>query len=676
MKIVFVSGVELGRHALRGILECGVLDGKKHSLTAIFSLSPKKESETVGFRPFDDLADSAGSPLHKIAKMNSRRGLELLEEADPDIIFVIGWSELVGPEILDMPKRLRNRRHRHGATWGCVGMHPTLLPVGRGRAPLPWTIIKGFKQGAVSMFYLEEEADTGDIIAQREYSIGPRDDVGVVYGTVAQLHYEICKETLPLLVRGKAARIPQDALAKMRGVQPCYWEKRTPADGVIDWTCSAEQVRDWVRALTKPYPGAFTDIWGGRRTFVWRANLLDNEPHELEPGRMLSIQGDGVVVACGTGRVVLTEVQPDGETSSMAGAELGRRLLGEGAAGARLAPCLRPRKDLRVLAIGPHPDDIELGCAATLMRLIDEFDADCFYVVMSHEQATRNLDNRRAEAVRAAIRLGIPIDEDLRDPNAAAFKDLEFLMRWLVCERQCRLLRKRVGGRSCEPPRSYPVLRGSNPRDTVYHVTIENFHDTLFPDQWRRIQERLLEIGTAIQPNLVLVGTRDDAHQDHVTTTECADREFRRGESRWYYEVLQFDARPFIPSLFVDVEGRTVWAREVKAQDSEDEDWVRSNPLGEAVPADWLDLFDRVSNPVPVDQRGNPVDPDKARYWVHFKQGGYYERKADLLAECFRSQRHRLYFEPQRVIGSMASRGMQCGLNVKYAEAYQARISI
>jgi len=221
----------------------------------------------------------------------------------------------------------------------------------------------------------------------------------------------------------------------------------------------------------------------------------------------------------------------------------------------------------------------------------------------------------------------------------------------------------------------------------VSHITIENFNDTLFPRSWESIQNRLKEIRDAVRPDLVLLPTIDDAHQDHVTTTECANREFRGGESRWYYEILQFDEKIFIPGLFVDVGASTVWAREVDVRgESEageaDRIWFEENSLGklgDLVPPDRLGAVasQYTTNPVAVNDSGDVVhDEQKARYRVYFKQGTYGERKADLLVECFRSQRHRIYFDPALVLGNMAGRGMQCGLKVRYAEAYQARISV
>ncbi len=321
MNVGFVSGVNLGRRALLGLLDSGEFDSSRANLAGVFSLSAEKEARTVGFVPFDDMARTHGFPLHKVRRMNSPESLSILRKAQPDTIFVIGWSELVGPEILDLPGQRLGLAQRHGPTHGCIGMHPTMLPVGRGRAPLPWTVIKGYRRSGVSMFYLEEGPDTGDIIAQREYCIEPEDDIADVYEKVAQLHYDIAKETFPLLVAGTAARVTQDSLAKMRGVRPSVWEKRTPEDGRIHWNSSARDVVNWIRALTRPYPGGFTE-WQGHRLFVWRAKLLDEEPSQFGPGQALGIDSGGLVVACAVGRVVLYEVQLVGG-DVMSGAEFG-----------------------------------------------------------------------------------------------------------------------------------------------------------------------------------------------------------------------------------------------------------------------------------------------------------------------------------------------------------------
>lgn len=278
------------------------------------SAKSEKEPRTVGFVPFDELADKYRFDLYKVRKMNCQASLERLRATDPDFIIVIGWSELVGPEILDLPRIVRGAQDRHGPGYGCVGMHPTLLPEGRGRAPIPWSIIRGLSRSGVSIFYLEEGADEGDIIAQRDFSIEWADDAQSIYDRVAAIHYRMMTETIPSLLDGTAPRIPQADLAKRRGFVPTYWTKREPKDGIIDWNTPAPTVYNWIRAQTKPYPGAFTYL-NGRKLIVWRASLHDCDAVDA-PGTALGVEADCLVVSCAQGSIHLQSVEPEGFTET------------------------------------------------------------------------------------------------------------------------------------------------------------------------------------------------------------------------------------------------------------------------------------------------------------------------------------------------------------------------
>jgi methionyl-tRNA formyltransferase len=300
MNLVFVSGVQLGRDALEGILDSGVIEKGQASMKAIFSLDEARARRTVGFIPFDDLAKRFGCPLHKVKKIRHPKNVQLLRDIEPDIIFIIGWSELASTEILDIPKMKHHSDERHAATHGCIGMHPTPLPIGRGRAPIPWAIIKGFTKSAVTMFYLEEEADAGNIIAQREFEITFEDDAQTIYDKVARLHYEIMKEMIPLLVAGTAPSIPQDSSKAM------WWPKRTPDDGIIDWTKNSKELYNWVRALTHPYPGAFT-FYQEKKLFIWKVI-----PLSACAGEIIEVTPEGIVVNTG-GNLLIKKVQIEGE---------------------------------------------------------------------------------------------------------------------------------------------------------------------------------------------------------------------------------------------------------------------------------------------------------------------------------------------------------------------------
>jgi len=305
MDIIFISGVQLGRYALKGIIDSEAFRSGEAIVKAIFGLAEEKASRTSGYRTFDDLAYSAGAPLHRVASIKTEAMIEQIRDYAPDLICIIGWSELAPSVLLDIPKEKHGSKQRHDVTHGCIGMHPTLLPQGRGRAPIPWAIIKGLKKSGVTMFYLEEEADAGDIIAQREFQIDIEDDASTVYVKVASLHYELMRDNLPLLVRGIAPRVPQDPS------KVTIWKKRTPKGGVIDWNKSQMDQYNWIRALTHPYPGAFT-FWRDRKVTIWKASL-DQRAVSVGPGTIVDVMDAGVVVACTDGALILKRLQLEDE---------------------------------------------------------------------------------------------------------------------------------------------------------------------------------------------------------------------------------------------------------------------------------------------------------------------------------------------------------------------------
>jgi len=302
MDIIFISAVTLGAYALQGLIASDAYSNGNAVIKAIYSLDDTKASQTSGYQIFDDLAERVGAPLHKVRSIKADDVIAHIRKYDPDFIFIIGWSELAPSQLLDIPKIKHGAICRHSNYHGCIGIHPTLLPQGRGRAPIPWAIIKGLTKSGVTMFYLEEEADAGDIIAQREFDILLEDDATNVYAKVAGLHYELCRDILPLLTHGTASRRSQDPH------HATVWPKRKPENGAIDWMKSSVEIYNWIRALTHPYPGAFT-FWGKQKLTIWKACLDSHTNMAASPGTIIDTSDKGIRVACVDGSVILTQIQ-------------------------------------------------------------------------------------------------------------------------------------------------------------------------------------------------------------------------------------------------------------------------------------------------------------------------------------------------------------------------------
>jgi len=204
---------------------------------------------------------------------------------------------------------------------GGVGFHPTLLPEGRGRAPVAWTILLGAR-AAANLFYLTDEPDAGDIIVQREVPVRPDDYSEDLIERTNRVLAETILDLAPRIRAGDIPRTPQDQS------KATYYPKRTPADGLIDWSATTEQIYRLIRAAGRPYPGAFTHF-GQRKLIIWRGQPADMpvSAGSVEPGRVLTMTpASGVLVATGNGSIWMTETQLEGGDRALEVLEVGARL--------------------------------------------------------------------------------------------------------------------------------------------------------------------------------------------------------------------------------------------------------------------------------------------------------------------------------------------------------------
>jgi methionyl-tRNA formyltransferase len=184
-----------------------------------------------------------------------------------------------------------------------IGFHPAALPANRGRHPIIWALALGLESTASTFFFMNEEADSGDIVSQRAITIGSHDDAASLYEKITRCALEQIDEFVPRLIAGTIERRSQD------GTRANVWRKRGRDDGRIDWRMSARSIRNLVRALTRPYPGAhFTR--GGAEIKVWRVDIVPGTPANCEPGKVLSISDEGAVIACGSDGILLASIEP------------------------------------------------------------------------------------------------------------------------------------------------------------------------------------------------------------------------------------------------------------------------------------------------------------------------------------------------------------------------------
>jgi methionyl-tRNA formyltransferase len=281
MRVVFVTHNELGLACLEELADLGA------DLRAVYT-RPERE-EIADQTDLAAFADGRDVPLHRVESVNTDAVKTELNEYDPELLFVVGWSRLVDREVLEVP------------SVAALGMHPAPLPRGRGRAPLAWSIIRGLDETALSLFHLVEAADAGDLVGREPLPIDVEDDAGSLYGKMVAAGRTLIRSHYPEFESGEVPRTPQDDSAAT------WWPKREPHHGLIDWTRTPGEVYDWIRGQTRPYPGAFSYL-DGRKVTVWAANPPDGDTAFVAPGEIAYREGDALGVGAWEGVVELTEL--------------------------------------------------------------------------------------------------------------------------------------------------------------------------------------------------------------------------------------------------------------------------------------------------------------------------------------------------------------------------------
>lgn len=244
---------------------------------------------------FDSVAEKAARlniPVYAPDDINHPLWRDRIAALKPDIIFSFYYRHMVKPEILNIPPL------------GCLNLHGSLLPAYRGRCPVNWVLVNGEAETGMTLHYMTPKPDNGDIAAQHKVSISEDDTASTLFAKLTSVSAALLDEALPLLKAGKLPRQPQDHS------KATYFGGRRPADGEIDWRKSAREIYNLVRAVTHPYPGAFTFL-GGRRLLIWQASVVSRQAEKEQPGEILSL--NPLVVAAGGQAVEIKQLQPEGE---------------------------------------------------------------------------------------------------------------------------------------------------------------------------------------------------------------------------------------------------------------------------------------------------------------------------------------------------------------------------
>jgi methionyl-tRNA formyltransferase len=291
LRIVCIGCVEFSYVAVAHLLQQSGIE-----ITGIVTRSAS--AYNADFRSLEPLAIETGIPCFLADAGDQDELGEWLRRQAPEVAICLGWSELLKGEILRIPPM------------GIIGYHPSALPRNRGRHPIVWTLALGLSETASTFFFMDEGADSGEIIDQRPVPVDFRDDARSLYEKLLAVALVQLEDLALALSQGRPRSVPQDH------TQANYWRRRSKLDGLIDWRMSAESIYNLVRALTRPYVGAHC-LFAGEEVKIWRVEPCADGPAHLEPGKVIKMHGSELVVRSGEGSIRIIEheflrVPPEG----------------------------------------------------------------------------------------------------------------------------------------------------------------------------------------------------------------------------------------------------------------------------------------------------------------------------------------------------------------------------
>lgn len=282
MRTVVFAYSSFGAMGVRALLRNG------YELAKVFTHEDDPQ-ENIWFESVVEVCRKEGVPFATPEKVNAPELIAQVRELKPEIMFSFYYRKMLSPELLGIPPR------------GALNLHGSLLPKFRGRCPVNWVLIKGEKKTGVTLHYMVEKPDAGDIVGSAEVWIAKEDTAKTLSEKMVAAGDKLLDKLLPLIKTGKAPRTPMDIS------QGSYFGGRKPEDGKIDWTDSAWNIYNLVRAVTRPFPGAFCEFAGEKMLIWWAA------PDESAPGILLSgemeIDEDRLLVGAKFGALRLEEIE-------------------------------------------------------------------------------------------------------------------------------------------------------------------------------------------------------------------------------------------------------------------------------------------------------------------------------------------------------------------------------
>lgn len=287
MRILFMGTPTFAVASLRHLVEDG------HDVCGVFTKpdKPKNRGMKLQFSPIKEYAVEQGISVFQPLKVKNAETMEVVKSLAPELIVVAAYGKILPGELLNFPR------------YGSINVHSSLLPTYRGAAPINWAILNGEKETGVSIMYMTQEVDAGDVICTVKTAIEPEENALELTERLALLGAQALSDTIPTLADGTACRTPQDE--QKQTYAPMLSRQLSP----IDWAKSAQKIHDQVRGLI-PWPCAAAELAG--KSFKVYHTVIDEET-SAAPGTVVFADERGIGVACGDGQILrILELQEAG----------------------------------------------------------------------------------------------------------------------------------------------------------------------------------------------------------------------------------------------------------------------------------------------------------------------------------------------------------------------------
>ena len=287
MKVVFMGTPEFAVPTLQALID-------HHQVAAVVTQPDRQRGrgKKVQFSPVKEKAAEYKIPVLQPEKARDEEFIQELETIAPDVIVVVAYGQILQERILNLPK------------YGCINVHGSLLPKYRGAAPIQWAVLNGEEKTGITTMYMEKGLDTGDMIDKAEVVLDPKETAGSLHDKLMNLGADLLLETLDKLEKGTIVRTKQD------DSQSCYAKMLSKEMGRMDFSRAAKELEQWIRGMN-PWPSAYTTM-NGKTLKIWDADVVSYEGSE-EPGTVVKVTKDTIIVAAGEGALALKEIQLAGK---------------------------------------------------------------------------------------------------------------------------------------------------------------------------------------------------------------------------------------------------------------------------------------------------------------------------------------------------------------------------